>query len=51
MIFGIAGMVAAFWTSGSYLEKAQVVTGRVQMAVDALMLKSTPQPSSSYVLV
>jgi hypothetical protein len=32
------GTVAAFWTSGSYLEKAQVVKVRVQMAVDALML-------------
>ena len=41
---GVAARVCAFWTTGEYLDQAKMVKEKVQKALEALMLRSTPNP-------
>jgi len=43
---GVAGQMFAFWTSSDYLAKANRAKERVQQALNALMLKSSPKHST-----
>jgi hypothetical protein len=44
---GVAALVFAFWTTGGYLDTAKLVKERVQKALEAFMLRSTPEPHPS----
>ena len=43
---GVVGQVYAFWTSNAYRNKAQRAKERVDNALESLMLRSNPQPST-----
>ena len=44
---GVVVRVCAFWMTGAYLDKAKFVKERVQKALEALMLRCSPNPQPS----